>query len=562
MIALAAILKRYSMAKIIPTHWQLMSAMPTMGAARRELDTLALLAAGLPDAYTVFHGIHWTRIEDGCTLFGEIDFAVLTPGGRLLVIEQKSGFLLESDQGLIKQYGPTEKKITIQLISSTQAMMKRMARFGIENVCIDALLYCPDHHVKRPNIAGLDPSRIVDASRKTQLVDIIRAILPLDDPTPLANRINDFLSQTLALVPEIGAIAGQAETLYTRLSGGLAVWGRRIACEPFRLRIVGTAGSGKTQLALAVCQDAVAAGRRPLYVCFNRPLADHMALLAPPAAEVATYHQICDRVLRRLGNVIDFTRPDAFVALEAGFAACTPDTDWLFDELVVDEGQDFRAEWLPLLLRLLRPTGRAWWLEDPLQNLYGRPPVLLPGWVTLHSATNYRSPRDILDRLNQLNLLEQPIEPGSPLTGSAMEILTYTDTPGMLEATKKALTQGLAASFKRPQIALISFRGREHSQLFGCKRIGPHTLRTFSGQYDLLGNPIFSAGEILLETVYRFKGQSAPCIVFSEIDFAALDESTLRKLFVGATRATMKLILVMSEHAAACLMARIGEHNP
>lgn len=547
------------MAKIIPTHWQALAAMPTMGAARRELDTLALLANGLPEAYTVFHGIHWTRSAEDCTLFGTIDFAILTPGGRLLVIEQKSGFLLESAEGLAKQYGPHERKVTIQLMQTTQALMKRLAHFAGANLGIDALLYCPDHHIKRPEIAGLDPSHIVDASRKTQLVDIIRAILPVDDPAPLAHRIQDFLSQTLALVPEIGAIAAQADTLYTRLSGGLAVWGRRIDCAPFRLRIVGTAGSGKTQLALAVCQDALAAGRRPLYVCFNRPLADHMAQLVPAAATVATYHQLCDRVLRHLGKVIDFTQPDAFAALETGFATSTPDAAWQFDELIIDEGQDFRAAWLPHLLRLLRPAGRAWWLEDPLQNLYGRPPMPLPGWVTLHSATNYRSPRDILDYLNRLGLFEQPIEAGSPLTGSTLDILTYTDSHGMIEATKKALTQGLAAGFKRQQIALVSFRGREHSHLFDHARLGPHTLRTFSGEYDLLGNPIFSAGEILLETVYRFKGQSAPCIVFSEIDFATLDERSRRKLFVGATRASMKLFMVVSTRAMAHLAERRRE---
>lgn len=550
------------MAKTLPTHWPSLSAMPAMGAAHRKQETLALLATELPDAYTIFHGIHWTRIEQDCALFGEIDFAILTPGGRLLVIEQQSGFLLESNTGLLKQYGSTEKKITLQLNRDSQALMTRMARSGIDKVDIEALLYCPDHRVKRPEIAGLAASRIVDASRKTQLIAMIRTILPLDEPAPLAHRIQDFLGQTLTLAPEIGAIAGQAETLYTRLSGGLAIWGRRIECEPFRLRIVGTAGSGKTQLALAVCQDAAAAGRSPLYVCFNRPLADHMALLAPPAAMVATYHQLCDRVLRRLGSSVDFSRPDAFAMLETGFAACTPGADWQFDELIIDEGQDFRHEWLPYLLRLLKPAGRAWWLEDPLQNLYDRPPMPLPGWVTFRSATNYRSPRDILDRLNRLRLPGHPIEAGSPLAGPALEILTYANTPDMVAATKKALTQGLAAGFKRPQIALVSFRGREHSQLFSLDRIGPHTLRTFSGRYDLLGNPIFSTGEVLLETVYRFKGQSAPCVVLSEIDFEALDAPILRKLFVGATRASMKLILVMSERAAACMAERLDRADP
>jgi UvrD-like helicase C-terminal domain len=54
----------------------------------------------------------------------------------------------------------------------------------------------------------------------------------------------------------------------------------------------------------------------------------------------------------------------------------------------------------------------------------------------------------------------------------------------------------------------------------------------------------------LFESIYRFKGQSAPCVIFTEIDFDHFDEQVTRKFFVGATRATMKLILVASSRAA------------
>lgn len=113
-----------------------------------------------------------------------------------------------------------------------------------------------------------------------------------------------------------------------------------------------------------------------------------------------------------------------------------PGDDWWFDELLVDEGQDFQQAWVDPLLRLLVPGGRAWWLEDPMQNLYGRPSVQLPGWVVLHADTNYRSPRDIMTRINQLVGLERPIIAGSPLGGSECEILTYGDTTSLLEETK------------------------------------------------------------------------------------------------------------------------------
>jgi hypothetical protein len=48
-------------------------------------------------------------------------------------------------------------------------------------------------------------------------------------------------------------------------------------------------------------------------------------------------------------------------------------------------------------------------------------------------------------------------------------------------------------------------------------------------------------------------------VVLTEVDFEAFDELAQRKLFVGMTRASMKLLLVLSERAAKTLMARLGE---
>ncbi len=537
------------MARTHPEGWR---QLPASGALARELATLAALADGLPDDYAIYHGLHWTRVEREHAVFGEIGFVILGPAGRVLLIEQHTGFLDETAGGLVRPHSRRGRNISVELARSADALRARLRPLlGGGEPQLDTLLYCPDYAVRQPGTAGLDPARIVDAARRDHLVTITQTLTRDGNPDPQRqDALHRFFADLLELVPDVQALAGQAWALTTRLSGGLAEWARCIDMTPFRLRVTGTAGSGKTQLALAAYTDAVRAGRRPLYVCYNRPLADHFARIAPSGGEVATFHQLCDRRLRAAGWRPDFAAANAFQRLEADFTALPPDPAWRFDEIIIDEGQDFTEAWRDALLPMLAPDGRAWWLEDPLQNLYGRDPVALPGWVGLSAATNYRTPADVLALLER-SLPLPPARAGSPVDGTTPEIIVWRDANDLLDATKRAITRAIGLGFRREMIALVTFRGREHSRFTPLDHLGPHRLRAFSGRYDLFGEAEYSDGDLLIDSVYRFKGQSAPCVIFTEIDFATLDPLTVRKLFVGATRATLKLILVASERAAA-----------
>ena len=221
----------------------------------------------------------------------------------------------------------------------------------------------------------------------------------------------------------------------------------------------------------------------------------------------------------------------------------------IFDTVIVDEGQDFSPQWRDLSLRHAAADARLLWLEDPLQNLYARPPVELPGWVGIRSAANFRSPRPIVRFLQKL-VETQGIEAASPIDASEIEWLVYSDAADLLQKTKLAIKACHAAGFRKEDVVVISFRGHEQSLLLRHDHLGDFRFRKFTGHYDLFSRPIFSEGEILLESVYRFKGQAAPAVVLGEVDFETLDERSVRKLFVGATRASMKLVMVVSERAA------------
>ena len=542
------------MAQIHPAGWREMSV---TGAATREIETLSLLEQRLSDTpYSIYHGVHWTNVEQGYSVYGDVDFIIVAPNGRMLLIEQVAGFLNETPDGLVKNFQGKPRKIRAHILHTIEGLTRRYQG----ELSIDYLLYAPDYTVRDPNLAGIDPRHIIDATNKGKLARIIREALPITEKTDEFDKVTRYLGDTLSLRPDPSSMIGSATQMVTRLSGGLATWARRLEFEPYRLRVVGTAGSGKTQLALAEYQAALDAGLRPLYVCFNRPLADHIEKLVPPGGRVSTFHMLCDAYMRARDVTPDYSTPEVWDDIERALADVAFPETWQYDVLIVDEGQDFSTSWRDIVLAMLKPGGRAIWLEDPDQNLYGKQMVALPGWVKLHSDTNYRSPRQIVQMLKSIGAAREPVEAGSPFKGADIEELTYPegDVEAMLAQTRRAVTSCLAAGFGRHDIAICSFRGREKSAILNLDKLSDaHTLKSFTGSYDLFGNPVFREGGLLAESVYRFKGQSAPALIFTEIDFEDMTELVLRKLFVGMTRARLKLVLVMSDRASLQLLDRM-----
>jgi hypothetical protein len=542
------------MAHILPDGWR---ELAVTGAAQREIETLTLLEAALPDDYSVYHAVHWTNLERGYSVFGEIDFIIMNRAGNLLLIEQKAGFLDETPEGLVKRYPGRVKSVVAQLARNVDALHTKLnARPNAPFARFDYLFYCPDYQVRQPHTAGLTPERIVDSTRRDALPAIIREVLPVGEGSSEAQKVHRFLCDVIQLETDVSALIGRARNMVGRISGGLAHWARQLEFSPFHLRVTGTAGSGKTQLALAEFRATLEAGGRPLYLCFNRPLADHFRAIAPEGGLVATFHAFCQQRLRAAGQAPDFSRPGAFDKLIEDAALLPVDDAYRFDTVIVDEGQDFSEAWRDLAFRHATDAARLIWLEDPMQNLYARNPVPLPGWVGIRSFANFRCPRSVVRMLQSVLPGDMPIEAASPLDASEVEILTYSDDASLLQALKEGIRLCYSDGFRKEDVAVVSYSGRNNSRLLTYDRIGPHTMRRFTGEYDLLGAPVFSEGDVLIESVYRFKGQSAPAVVFAEIDFETLDDRAVRKFFVGATRAMMKLVLVISERSAAELLAR------
>jgi hypothetical protein len=545
-------------ARIIPDGWKELTA---DGVLPNEVATLRVLEKELPDAYTVYHGVCWTKVEGSSySVFGEIDFIVLEPGGHMLLVEQKNGSLLEESDGLTKEYVGTRKNVASQMGRNRHNLLTKLRKaVPAKDIHLDALLYCPDHVVRKVETAGVPPGRIVDARERKHLAERIQEILPCRPARPeLTKSVHAFLADVMDLLPDAQLALDKIGVIQTRLSGGLSNWARKLEFAPFRLRVVGTAGSGKTQLAMGVITDAAVAGRSVLYVCRNRPLADHVWELADGNARAVGYHQLCDQTMRLAGEKPDFSSKEVFRQMEAFMDTYEPIEEEMVDELVMDEGQDFPEAWRRNLLRFLKPGGRAWWLEDPLQNLYNQPPLDFAGWVTLRSDVNYRSPRELLDLIGWLLPAEFGAQAGSPLRTAGVQFLSYPGQGSLLKCTSDAVKACIDAGFRVNQIAIITFRGWDNSEFKARADVAGYALVKPTGTYDDHGNPIYTEGQLRIDTVYRLKGHSAPCVVLTEVDFETMSVVDMRKLFVGITRATAKFVMVCSDRVMQRMYALDG----
>ena len=242
-----------------------------------KLDLLETLERGLSAAYTLFHSVEWARASGEREQHGEIDIIVVNQGGDVLLTEVKSGGVEFRADGIFKTYADRSKNVTTQVGLQCGAMRSRLQDAGL-SVQLRHLLVLPGVRVQSETVQWLR-ERIVDIAGIVSRVMQVLGSGSGDGKT--CERVLAFFENRLRVEPDVSAQAGRLQQTTTRLSAGLATCVARIDAPSGVIRVVGTAGSGKTQLALRLLRDAAAGGRKAADLCFNRALADHMAKVAP-----------------------------------------------------------------------------------------------------------------------------------------------------------------------------------------------------------------------------------------------------------------------------------------
>jgi len=535
----------------------------------------------LPSDFTVLHSLGVARHDYKLT--SEADFVIVHPGA-VLVIEMKGGRVARRDGAwyFTNRYGEMHKRreSPMQQAASVTAALRKSVRehFGHASpqarVAFGCATFFPDI-VFTEESPEWDPRRIYDVEAwRRPLFEVVADAIQYSrhemqrttghEPRILSSvelaSLTQFLRGDFEKVPSLNVAIEGHEQQRIRLAPRQYAVLDQLGRNP-RMVIEGCAGAGKTLLAVECARRHAAQGRRVLFVCFNRLLADHLNLHATrhgiaQGVSINTLHGHCCSVLNAAGIAMpaDVDRrelyqhhiPDQIPNALSQLGDFKP-----WDVLVVDEGQDLAAH--PPFVAALNhlfvggfEQGRWTWFEDPRQRILRQgaaEPSDLVGFSPIHFqlTKNWRNTDEVatytcvstLTTLPELSGINGPVVKTVVCNGSA-------DLMKLQLLVTEFLNQGATPD----QIVLLSAVAEEKALFTSTDVIaGKRRIR-----YRVDGPP--SNDVIRSTSVYRFKGLESKIIVLTDLHDLQSDEGRMAA-YVGMSRATSALSVLLSQKAHA-----------
>ncbi|WP_448659165.1 AAA family ATPase [Sphingomonas sp. CJ99] len=516
------------------------------------------------DGSTIFYSCEWLGPYGNMLRDGEADFVVAHPKIGYLVLEVKGGRVRRSvADGKWTTIDRNGKSATIenpvrQAMKSKKVILAALAKNWPGKVpWITARHGVVLPHSSRPTNAAVMGSAapIEIFAFKEDMATLGARVLQMMLWTPDGAQetpgglgptgillLEDFYGRDLDFAPRLASEIKESEAAITSLTATQTRYLNFLAGTRTAI-IEGGAGTGKTVLAVERARRSAAAGRRVLLLCFNRPLSVAISNeLKGSAAAVATFHEFCSRMCVTTG--VDLDGVKASVNDRVFWTVKLPEllTDIglteppeRYDDLIIDEGQDFKGNWLEALKLFLNEDASLFLFRDDFQNIYGgAEAVAVIGSTPLQLTENIRNTQTIFTAGSRFRTGSEQTCLGPP--GGPVHWVTCSPER-VARTAERELSRLLTVENIAPDdIALLCGCAAEASVL----RAAP----------TIAGRPWCAAdqptpGAVTVDSVMRFKGLDKPVVIVCEADDAC-DELA----YVAMTRAKSHLIVIASEAAA------------
>jgi len=307
---------------------------------------------------------------------------------------------------------------------------------------------------------------------------------------------------------------------------------------------VGGAGTGKTWIAKEKARRLAQAGNKVFLTCYNKKLATLEFKDLHENIVAINFHDYLEYILSKKGYSID--KPVDLSQMDIYYRETLPNMGFdyfssleevdKFDAVIVDEGQDFREDWITCLEACLKNNGYFYIFADPNQNIFANDIGKIKQMpISKHKLTKNLRNTEVINGWVKTLYPESSLVPEikGGLEVKHFKWKTYEDEKKQIEnEVGRLISQGI----KPRRITLVSGHKRGKSCMADVDKLKNWPVR----------NTGDDASAIKFDTIRSFKGLEADIVFLIDVKQDS-PVYTKADIYVGGSRARFLLYIFQHE---------------
>lgn len=501
----------------------------------------------LPDEWTLIYSLRWAGHRKGRNGEGEADFLLLHPNFGMLVTEVKGGreiLVKDGEWFSLKQGNYIHIKDPFEQAADSKFELSRWLRKELPD-----LPHIPfGHFVVFPSHVqngDMSPSgrRILICDREDLKNISIRVeeIARHFSQKPALLTAEQIARIRKKLRPDIQISLSKQQVLVTARESLSHLTEQQVEImesisESGEILVRGSAGTGKTILALNSAKRLASIGHHTLMLCYNTPLARSLKSRVEQIGglTIDSFHGFAYKLLERCD--IDHSDDELLPLL---LIEAIEILNTKFDAIIIDEAQDFKAEWWEAINTLFFfPSERILHIfADSNQDIYeGSGLEQFKRFTQVNLTINCRNTLEIAGVVNKCGNIVSTVKGA------------HGPTPEFKSAGSASEVHNLVTAEIREWVNKMSIQPSEIALLTDSKELADNYFDTMLDSIHLLDG---ENGTVHVDTIHRFKGLEAEaviCVFHPSNNYSGnLDREFFKLGYIGLSRARTLLTVIGSD---------------